>query len=294
LCIYVNLCIHKYINKLISATPLEKGFHLWSSINRDLKFAEMGPHNSKKHIFCFDEITEDNIKNVYSQIERCGIKKTWPELPSPVIENISSKLNPLNFQKFYLFASALLSSKSSLFIFECMDVKEIVALMCRIQLKLYFNCECSYDRLADYVYRTLDTQGDWYNDNKFILKMKEDIFSSLFGCFKGSFPVIKNKSKVLEFQDIYLLSYLTNPQSWTLLYTTGTNRSWTSLTDNIISQSKTILVVRCDKGRIFGGYSNDCWFLKPVFYGSSSNFLFKLVDQIDIYNSAKYNQNYQV
>eukprot|EP01101_Sappina_pedata_P010851 TRINITY_DN6952_c0_g1_i1.p1 TRINITY_DN6952_c0_g1~~TRINITY_DN6952_c0_g1_i1.p1 ORF type:complete len:270 (+),score=75.98 TRINITY_DN6952_c0_g1_i1:2-811(+) len=82
---------------------------------------------------------------------------------------------------------------------------------------------------------------------------------------------------------------------WTLLYLNKTQgRSFNRLKYHTKNQGPTLIIIKDDKGYIFGGFASQSW-KKPgaAWYGDVNSFLFSIKPEFKVYPATGYNDHYQ-
>jgi len=83
-------------------------------------------------------------------------------------------------------------------------------------------------------------------------------------------------------------------EQWSLLYFSDRHgKSFNRFTFHVQDKGPTILLIKDDKGRIFGGFASESW-RKPQsgWYGSSHCFLFTLHPDFVVYKASGYNDHF--
>eukprot|EP01025_Chloroclados_australasicus_P029015 TRINITY_DN2882_c0_g1_i1.p1 TRINITY_DN2882_c0_g1~~TRINITY_DN2882_c0_g1_i1.p1 ORF type:complete len:430 (-),score=42.54 TRINITY_DN2882_c0_g1_i1:547-1836(-) len=97
----------------------------------------------------------------------------------------------------------------------------------------------------------------------------------------------------------WMISFLLPPsqrQNWTLLFSSERNgASFNAFMGRASEQGPTVIIIRekGGNGNVFGAYASESWEKKGQFYGSHSNFLFRLSPSFEVFNATGFNTNFQ-
>lgn len=94
---------------------------------------------------------------------------------------------------------------------------------------------------------------------------------------------------------LYLPS-LVRMQEWTLLYTIAKDGvSYTTFYANVKDRDNTVILIKDQKGKIFGAYCSESWKKAQFFYGYGDSFVFKFDEDnvIDPYTYTGANEKIQ-
>ncbi|XP_066570050.1 MTOR-associated protein MEAK7 isoform X2 [Amia ocellicauda] len=105
-----------------------------------------------------------------------------------------------------------------------------------------------------------------------------------------------------EFQSIldlpclmYLNSQLPSAMQdqWRFLFSTRLHgESFSQLCGQVVRKGPTVLVLRDNRGHVFGGFASQSWEIKPKFQGNNQCFLFSLCPSLSVYTDTGYNDHY--
>ncbi|XP_054885948.1 MTOR-associated protein MEAK7 isoform X3 [Poeciliopsis prolifica] len=80
---------------------------------------------------------------------------------------------------------------------------------------------------------------------------------------------------------------------WRLVFSTQLHgESFTKMAAALQHHGPTLLLLRDDRGHVFGGYASTAWEIKPQFQGDSRCFLFSVFPTLRVYTATGYNQHF--